>query len=99
MANSGSDLKGSSSAAITLVEVGPRDGLQNEAVALTAADKITLVDKLSAAGFKRIETGSFVSPKWVPKWQVRQRFFATSLVHPELAIQHWRPTCAALKMR
>ncbi len=53
--------------AITLVEVGPRDGLQNEAVALTAADKITLVDKLSAAGFKRIETGSFVSPKWVPQ--------------------------------
>ena len=52
---------------VCLVEVGPRDGLQNEATALTAAQKSTLVDKLSASGLPVIETGSFVSPRWVPQ--------------------------------
>ena len=50
-----------------LVEVGPRDGLQNEATSLTAEQKCTLVDHLSDAGLKVIETGSFVSPRWVPQ--------------------------------
>ncbi len=49
---------------VCLVEVGPRDGLQNE---LTVAQKSTLVDKLSASGLPVIETGSFVSPRWVPQ--------------------------------
>lgn len=52
---------------VCLVEVGPRDGLQNEATALTTAQKATLVDKLSASGLSVIETGSFVSPRWVPQ--------------------------------
>jgi hydroxymethylglutaryl-CoA lyase len=52
---------------VRVVEVGPRDGLQNEQSALEAADKIALVDRLSKAGFQHIEVGSFVSPKWVPK--------------------------------
>lgn len=52
---------------VCLVEVGPRDGLQNEATALTALQKSTLVDKLSASGLSVIETGSFVSPRWVPQ--------------------------------
>ena len=52
---------------VCLVEVGPRDGLQNEATALTVAQKSTLVDKLSASGLPVIETGSFVSPRWVPQ--------------------------------
>jgi len=52
---------------VEIFEVGPRDGLQNEARAIAIADKIALVDCLSAAGFKRIEVASFVSPKWVPQ--------------------------------
>ena len=50
-----------------LVEVGPRDGLQNEATALTVQQKSNLVNHLSEAGLKVIETGSFVSPRWVPQ--------------------------------
>jgi hydroxymethylglutaryl-CoA lyase len=53
--------------AVTIVEVGPRDGLQNEASVVTTADKISFIDRLSAAGFPVIETGAFVSPKWVPQ--------------------------------
>lgn len=52
---------------VTVVEVGPRDGLQNEAVAIPAADKVDFVDRLSAAGLPVIEAGAFVSPKWVPQ--------------------------------
>jgi hydroxymethylglutaryl-CoA lyase len=52
---------------VTLVEVGPRDGLQNEKQAVAAADKIALVHRLQAAGLKEIEVTSYVSPKWVPQ--------------------------------
>jgi hydroxymethylglutaryl-CoA lyase len=52
---------------VKIVEVGPRDGLQNEKEALDAAVKIELVDRLSRAGFTNIEAASFVSPKWVPQ--------------------------------
>ena len=52
---------------VTIVEVGPRDGLQNEKRPIPAAQKIALIDLLSAAGFRRIEAASFVSPKWVPQ--------------------------------
>jgi hydroxymethylglutaryl-CoA lyase len=52
---------------VTLVEVGPRDGLQNEAQPVTAAHKIELVQRLQAAGCREIEVTSFVSPKWVPQ--------------------------------
>jgi hydroxymethylglutaryl-CoA lyase len=52
---------------IEIFEVGPRDGLQNEARQIPAAEKIALVDCLSGAGFSRIEVASFVSPKWVPQ--------------------------------
>lgn len=52
---------------VTLVEVGPRDGLQNEPVRLSTADKISLIDQLSAAGLPVVEAGAFVSPKWVPQ--------------------------------
>lgn len=50
-----------------IFEVGPRDGLQNEARDIPVSEKIALVDKLSEAGFSRIEIASFVSPKWVPQ--------------------------------
>lgn len=52
---------------IEIYEVGPRDGLQNEARMIPAAEKIALIDCLSGAGFRRIEVASFVSPKWVPQ--------------------------------
>ena len=52
---------------VTLVEVGPRDGLQNEAQTVSATDKIELVHKLQQAGLSQIEVTSFVSPKWVPQ--------------------------------
>ncbi|QFT60292.1 Hydroxymethylglutaryl-CoA lyase YngG [Sulfitobacter sp. THAF37] len=50
-----------------IFEVGPRDGLQNEAREIPISEKIALVDLLSGAGFRRIECASFVSPKWVPQ--------------------------------
>jgi hydroxymethylglutaryl-CoA lyase len=52
---------------VKLVEVGPRDGLQNESSALPTGVKIALIDLLSDAGLKAIEATSFVSPKWVPQ--------------------------------
>ncbi|MFW5641840.1 MAG: hydroxymethylglutaryl-CoA lyase [Roseicyclus sp.] len=52
---------------VEIFEVGPRDGLQNEARAIPTRDKVRLVDTLSRAGFRRIEVASFVSPKWVPQ--------------------------------
>src|SRR5476649_2576173 len=52
---------------VKIVEVGPRDGLQNEKESVPAEVKIELVDRLSSAGFANIEAASFVSPKWVPQ--------------------------------
>ena len=52
---------------VTLVEVGPRDGLQNEKAAVTTAQKVELVHRLQDAGITEIEVTSFVSPKWVPQ--------------------------------
>ena len=52
---------------VSLVEVGPRDGLQNEKQIIPAATKIELVERLAEAGFREIEVTSFVSPKWVPQ--------------------------------
>jgi hydroxymethylglutaryl-CoA lyase len=52
---------------VKIVEVGPRDGLQNEQQTIAAGIKIELVDRLTQAGFANIEAASFVSPKWVPQ--------------------------------
>jgi hydroxymethylglutaryl-CoA lyase len=52
---------------VTIVEVGPRDGLQNESNTLSTALRIELIDRLSQCGVPVIEAGSFVSPKWVPQ--------------------------------
>jgi hydroxymethylglutaryl-CoA lyase len=54
-------------ARVTLVDVGPRDGLQNEAQPVATAHKVELVQRLQAAGVGQIEVTSFVSPKWVPQ--------------------------------
>ena len=53
--------------AVKVVEVGPRDGLQNEKETVPTETKITLINKLSQTGLKVIEATSFVSPKWVPQ--------------------------------
>jgi len=52
---------------VTIVEVGPRDGLQNEKMVVDVNDKIELISQLANAGLKNIEAGSFVSPKWIPQ--------------------------------
>ena len=54
-------------ARVTIVEVGPRDGLQNERATVATADKIEFVNRLSHAGLPVIEVSAFVSPKWVPQ--------------------------------
>ncbi|MDG3439341.1 hydroxymethylglutaryl-CoA lyase [Nitrospirillum amazonense] len=53
--------------AIRIVEVGPRDGLQNEAALVPTDTKVALIDRLSATGLAVVEAGAFVSPKWVPQ--------------------------------
>ena len=52
---------------VTVYEVGPRDGLQNEAVTVPTGDKLALIGALAAAGLRRIEATSFVSPRWIPQ--------------------------------
>lgn len=60
---------------VKIVEVGPRDGLQNEKAPVSASDKITLIDMLADAGLTYIESGSFVSPKWVPQMATSTEIF------------------------
>ncbi|HEX5693065.1 MAG TPA: hydroxymethylglutaryl-CoA lyase [Arenimonas sp.] len=57
----------STPAQVRIVEVGPRDGLQNEKTLIPTAAKIELIDRLSATGLRTVEATSFVSPKWVPQ--------------------------------
>lgn len=52
---------------VCIYEVGPRDGLQNESVSISVKDKIQLINRLVDAGIKKIEVGSFVSPRWIPQ--------------------------------
>ena len=52
---------------VRMVEVGPRDGLQNETEIVPAATKIALIERLAEAGLQVVEAGSFVSPKWIPQ--------------------------------
>lgn len=53
--------------AVRVVEVGPRDGLQNEPGSIPVATRVALIDRLGVAGLCSIESGAFVSPKWVPQ--------------------------------
>ena len=69
-------------ARVTIVEVGPRDGLQNEAARVATADKIAFVDRLSSAGLPVIEVSAFVSPKWVPQMADAAEVFAGSRSGP-----------------
>lgn len=60
---------------VKIVEVGPRDGLQNEKQFIEAGDKIALIDMLADAGLDYVESGSFVSPKWVPQMATSSEVF------------------------
>lgn len=59
-----------------MVEVGPRDGLQNEANTVSTEDKVAFVDRLAHAGCQRIEVSSFVAPKWIPQLADAEEVFA-----------------------
>lgn len=67
---------------VRVVEVGPRDGLQNEAQPISVAEKVCLVDALADAGLRYIEVGSFVSPKWVPQMAGSAEVFAAIAQQP-----------------
>ena len=58
-----------------IVEVGPRDGLQNETAPIPTAAKIAFVNALSAAGIDEIEVSAFVSPRWVPQLDDAEKVF------------------------
>ena len=69
---------------VRIVEVGPRDGLQNEKTQIATVDKIALIDRLSATGLRSIEATSFVSPKWVPQLADAAEVFAGIARQPEV---------------
>ena len=75
---------------VRIVEVGPRDGLQNEKIAVEVSTKVELINQLTEAGLSYIEAGSFVSPKWVPQMAGSDQVFAklatdTNTVYAALA--------------
>jgi hydroxymethylglutaryl-CoA lyase len=82
---------------VTIVEVGPRDGLQNERVALSTADKIEFVNRLSAAGLPVIEVSAFVSPKWVPQMADAAEVFAGITRRPGTRYTALVPNLAGLE--
>jgi hydroxymethylglutaryl-CoA lyase len=82
---------------VRLVEVGPRDGLQNEQRPISVADKVRLVDDLSAAGLSCIEVGSFVSPKWVPQMAGSAEVFAAIEQRPGVTYAALTPNLKGLE--
>ncbi len=69
---------------VTIVEVGPRDGLQSEQVEIPTADKVQLIDDLAAAGLSVIEAGSFVNPAWVPQMADSAAVFSAIARRPQV---------------
>jgi hydroxymethylglutaryl-CoA lyase len=81
---------------ITVVEVGPRDGLQNERAGVSTADKIEFVNRLSAANLPVIEVSAFVSPKWVPQMADAAEVFAGMTRRPGTRYTALVPNLAGL---
>ena len=81
---------------VTIVEVGPRDGLQNEPTMVPTADKIAFVDLLSAAGLPVIEVSAFVSPKWLPAMADAGEVFAGITRRPGVRYTALVPNLAGL---
>jgi hydroxymethylglutaryl-CoA lyase len=82
---------------VTIVEVGARDGLQNEAVSVATADKIAFVDRLSAAGVPVVEVSAFVSPKWVPQLADAEQVFAAIARQPNVRYSALVPNVRGLE--
>ena len=82
---------------VTIVEVGPRDGLQNEAATIAPASRIALVEALADAGHTRIEAGAFVSPKWVPQMAGTEEVFAGITRKPGVRYSALVPNLAGLE--
>lgn len=70
---------------VNIVEVGPRDGLQNEKAVIPPAVKIELINRLAHAGMRVVESGSFVSPKWVPQVCVQRDIWLGALHKDQMA--------------
>jgi len=82
--------------AVRLVEVGPRDGLQNEPAPIATAEKIRFVDALAAAGHRTIEVSAFVSPRWVPQMADAADVFAGITRRPGVRYTALVPNLAGL---
>jgi isopropylmalate/homocitrate/citramalate synthase len=82
---------------VTVVEVGPRDGLQNERVSVPTADKIAFVDQLGAANLPVIEVTAFVSPKWVPQMADAAQVFAGITPRPATRYTALVPNVAGIE--
>jgi hydroxymethylglutaryl-CoA lyase len=82
---------------VSIVEVGPRDGLQNEPASIATADKIAFVDRLSDAGHAAIEVSAFVSPKWVPQMADAAEVFAQIRRRPGTRYTALVPNLAGLE--
>lgn len=72
---------------VRIVEVGPRDGLQNEKTSIPVETKIELVRRLAGSGIQTIEAGSFVHPKWVPQMAASDQVLSSILANPPKASQ------------
>src|SRR5574343_1567165 len=82
---------------VKLVEVGPRDGLQNEQQAVDTAVKVELVHRLQAAGLKELEVTSFVSPKWVPQMADNEAVMAAIARQPGVRYSVLTPNMKGLE--
>ncbi|MCY4152720.1 MAG: hydroxymethylglutaryl-CoA lyase [Aestuariivita sp.] len=80
-----------------IFEVGPRDGLQNETTSIALADKVRFIDYLSAAGFRRIECGSFVNPTLVPQMADSAAVFAAISRRPAISYAALTPNMQGFK--
>ncbi|MEM1188966.1 MAG: hydroxymethylglutaryl-CoA lyase [Pseudomonadota bacterium] len=84
-------------ARVSIVEVGPRDGLQNESTPLSLEEKVALVDGLAAAGLGTVEVGSFVSPRWVPQMADSEEVFAAIARDPDVTYTALTPNLRGLE--
>jgi hydroxymethylglutaryl-CoA lyase len=83
---------------VKVVEVGPRDGLQNESTTVPAEIKVQLVEKLAAAGLSVIEVGAFVSPKWVPQMATSAEVFTRVDKQPNVSYPMLVPNLKGLEL-
>ncbi len=82
---------------VTIVEVGPRDGLQNEATPVSTEAKVAFIDQLTAAGLREIEVSAFVSPRWVPQLKDAEEVFRRIRRRPDTRYSALVPNMAGLE--